>query len=140
VRKHHVAMASVAAVLLLIASGCPVYVPGPSTGPGPGPVPTGSPATLIISNTSAEDVHYIHMSPSTDTSWGPDLLGADVLPIGASFTISGVVAGQWDVAVYDASGNCKLFMQQWFDANTQYTLDVSTDGWTPPEQCPQAHK
>ena len=137
-RKHHVAMASVAAVLLLIASGCPVYVqgPGPQT---TGPVSTGAPATLIISNISAEDVHYIHMSPSTDTSWGPDLLGADVLPIGASFTISGVVAGQWDVAVYDASGNCKLFMQQWFDANTQYTLDVSSDGWTSPEGCPNAH-
>jgi hypothetical protein len=138
VRKHHVAMASVAAVLLLIASGCPVYVQSPGQ-PTTGPVSTGAPATLIISNISAEDVHYIHMSPSTDTSWGPDLLGADVLPISASFTISGVVAGQWDVAVYDASGNCKLFMQQWFDANTQYTLDVSSDGWTSPEGCPNAH-
>jgi hypothetical protein len=142
VLKHRgVVLGSVAAVALLFASGCPVYVPQQTTGnPPPPTVVTGAPASLVISNASNEAVYYIHMSQSVDPSWGPDLLGSDqTLDIGAQFTITGVAAGQWDVAVFDGTGNCKLFMQESFEAGQTYTLDVTSDGWTPPDQCPAAH-
>ncbi|MBI5499730.1 MAG: hypothetical protein HY907_05775 [Deltaproteobacteria bacterium] len=127
------------AALLLVASGCPVYVQ-PTNPNNPPPPVVAAPASLVITNYSAEAVYYIHMSQSSNPSWGPDLLGSsDTLAVGQSFTITGVAPGQWDVAVYDSSGNCKLFMQEWFESNTSYTLDVDSQEWTPPYECPVAH-
>ena len=135
-RDHRrVVFGSLAAALLLVASGCPVYYTQPQPQPQP-PVVTGPPASLVITNLSAEPVYYIHMSPSASSSWGQDLLGQDVLGVGSSFTITGVTSGQWDVAVFDQTGNCKIFYQEWFDPGTEYTLDVDAYEWTPPYECP----
>ena len=46
------------------------------------------------------------------------------------------MSGQWNVAVFDQTGNCKIFYQQWFDPGTQYLLDVDAYEWTPPYECP----
>jgi hypothetical protein len=140
VHDHRKVLFVVSAAMLLVAvSGCTVHTVQPQpVGPPPPPptIVTAAPASLVISNASAEQIYYIHMSPSTDPSWGPDLLGQDTLPVGATFTSTGVSPGEWDVAVFDESGNCKIFMQEWFEANTQYTLDVDAYEWTDPYNCP----
>jgi len=121
-------------VSLLFAFGCPVYVTQPVQPVGPGPTPTAS-ISVIINNISAEAIHYIYMSPSAQTTWGPDLLGeTTILEVGATFTLTGVSAGTWDIKVVDSSGNCKVLMNQTLVEGT-YTLDVTSDQWQPPANC-----
>jgi len=133
---HRVSKSVFLAAALLLAAGC--YV---QAAPGPQPVPvqpgqTAGTATLIINNLSAEPIHYVYMSLSSDTNWGPDLLGeSTVLQSGASFTLTGIVPGTWDVKVVDSSGNCKVIQGQPFGVGT-YTLDVDSVDWFANGACP----
>jgi len=132
VQKHRGIIVLLSLFVVVLGAGCPVYVQDPG-GPQAVPVYGGAPATLAINNVSAEAVHYIHMSPSADTSWGPDLLGAStVLQVGQAFTIQNVAPGQWDVRIVDSSGNCKVFFNQTFTAGGAYSLDVGSDDWIVP--------
>lgn len=137
-RIHRVLGFATLGLALTFAIGCPVYVqqppPGDPTQPVT-PVPPVTTVTVIINNISAEPIHYIYMSPSTQDTWGDDLLGqSTVLNVGEQFTITGVVPGQWDIKVQDASGNCKILMQQSL-TDGAYTLDVTSSDWRPPESC-----
>ena len=61
---------------LLLASGCVVH-----TGPAYG----GQQTTFQVSNESAESICYVHISPTEDTSWGPDQLGPqETIPPGTT--------------------------------------------------------
>jgi len=92
--------------------------------------PTGSgPATLRIANVSNEAIYYIHMSPTSQNTWGPDLLGNQVLQRGQVFTISNIGPGYWDVRVVDRSGNRKEWYNQFFEAGGSYEVQVDADGW-----------
>ena len=80
------------------------------------------------------------MSASSDPYWGPDLLASDqVVEVGTGVTFGNITPGLWDLAVFDSSGNCKIFMQQQFDAGGQYELDVTSGEWTVPYECPDRH-
>lgn len=130
-QKHRGIVVALSLLVVALGAGCPVYVQDPN-GPGPGPGPV-APATLVINNLSAEAIHYIYMSPSAQTSWGPDLLGAEtVLNVGEAFTINGVTPDMWDVKIVDGSGNCKVFYRQSFAAGGSYTLDVGSQEWIAP--------
>lgn len=85
---------------------------------------------LVLLNNSAEAVFTIQMSPSADPSFGPDLLGDDVLMVGSSFRISGIGAGYWDIRVQDSSGNKKEFFRQQVDGSGSYHLVIDSYGWT----------
>lgn len=85
---------------------------------------------LLVINSSAEPIFYIYMSPSAQTTWGPDLLGSEVLMIGQTFTITGLTPGAWDIRVVDQSGNYKEFYNQRIGAGQVYTLEVTSTGWT----------
>jgi hypothetical protein len=96
--------------------------------------PTGSgPATLQIANMSNESIFYIHMSPTAQNTWGPDLLGSQVLQRGQVFTVSNIAAGYWDVRVVDRSGNRKEWYNQFFEAGGSYQVQVDADGWLAPD-------
>ena len=56
---------------------------------------------MILRNVSREAIFYVYMSPSSDTSWGQDLLGSNTLAIGQSLTLSNITAGVWDIRVVD---------------------------------------
>lgn len=131
-QKHRGWIVALSLGIVVLGTGCPVYVQDP----GGVPVAGGAPATLMINNISAEPIHYIYMSPSAQNTWGPDLLGeSTVLDVGQSFTIQNIVGGQWDVKIVDGSGNCKLFWNQSFASGGVYTLDVGSEEWTAPGGC-----
>ncbi len=93
----------------------------PATGAGP--------ATMQIINSSNETIYYVYMSPVSQSTWGPDLLGSRVLQQGQMFTLSNLQPGQWDLRVVDASGNYKEWRNQRLDPGGTYTLQVSSGGW-----------
>lgn len=85
---------------------------------------------LVLVNNSAEPIYYIQMSSSANPSWGDDLLGADVLMVGASFRITGISAGLWDLRVIDSSGNKKEYHRQNFDGRNGYHIVIDSYGWS----------
>lgn len=119
----------VLSVVLLGSLGC-----GGGGGGGGGSTvyqqPTGSgPGTVRIENASNETVYYIYMSPTSQSTWGPDLLGSNVLNVGQAFTLSNIQPGVWDIRVVDQSRNYKEWRQVNIQAGGGYTLTVSGGGW-----------
>jgi hypothetical protein len=93
--------------------------------------PTGvGPASLQLVNRSNESIYYIHMSPTAQSTWGPDLLGNQVLGRGQTFTLSNISPGQWDLRVVDASQNAKEWRGAYFEAGGVYNIEISAGGWT----------
>ena len=122
-----------AAVIALLVAGC--YVdPGPG-GAGGGyateaqPASGSGPASLRITNGSNESIMYIYMSPCSQSTWGPDRLGSNVLPRGSTLPIQ-VTEGCWDLRCVDSSQNYKEWRGQTFAAGGVYDLTVSSEGWT----------
>lgn len=113
---------------LVVGTGCIVDGGGGYATQTAAPTGTG-PATLAIRNVSNESVMYIYMSPCSQTTWGPDLLGSNVLPRGSQFTLSNIQPGCWDLRCVDASGNYKEWRGQTFGAGGAYSLDLGPDGW-----------
>jgi hypothetical protein len=61
-----------------------------------------SSATLY--NQSRWDIHRLFISPTHESHWGPDQLGKYVLESGASFTLTGIACGNYDVKLVDEDG------------------------------------
>lgn len=62
--------------------------------------------TLV--NATGVEIHNLHVSPHEKNSWGPDILGKDTLPDGASAEIkfdADAAINDWDVRVADSKGN-----------------------------------
>lgn len=141
-RNRIATLAALTALGLWALAGCYITpAPGPAPAPTPGPPPPtvvgGAPATLTIKNIGNEALWYVHMSLSSDSSWGPDLLASDqTIAVNTGVTFGNIVPGEWDVAVFDRIGNCKLLMRTTFAAGGAYTLDVDSDEWRLPDQCP----
>lgn len=53
--------------------------------------------TLI--NESSQDVYYLYVSPSSSDSWGPDILGDDIIPSGTNYNV--VIDDGLDTCNYD---------------------------------------
>jgi hypothetical protein len=66
-------------------------------------------STLTIENDSSFTFVEINLSPTDQISWGPDLLGADVLEPGDVLETSGIACGTYDIRVIDeTAGECIL--------------------------------
>jgi len=61
----------------------------------------GGDSTLTIDNDSTYTLIEINLSPTTSVSWGPDLLGAEVLAPGEVFEASGIDCDTYDIRVVD---------------------------------------
>ena len=61
----------------------------------------GADSTLTIDNDSSYTLIEINLSPTTSISWGPDLLGSDVLAPGEVFEASGIACDTYDIRVVD---------------------------------------
>lgn len=92
------------------------------------PAQAGGTAAVRIVNASNESIYYIYMSRTSESTWGPDQLGNQVLGRGQAFTMN-VPVGTWDLRVEDASGNYKEWRNQRIDAGGAYDLQVDSDGW-----------
>jgi hypothetical protein len=84
----------------------PRETPGEDAGPGeiPPEDPDPSTATLIVQNDSSQTIFYLYVSPTIESDWGPDQLGAsNVLPPGESFQLNDIPCGvQYDLMAADA--------------------------------------
>jgi len=58
-------------------------------------------AQLKITNNTLWDIHYLYMSPSDQSEWGPDQLEDDILETGGTLTLSGVSCDTWDIKIVD---------------------------------------
>jgi hypothetical protein len=66
-------------------------------------------STLTIDNDSSYTIIEINLSPTTQVSWGPDLLGGDVLAPGEVFEVSGISCDTYDIRIVDdTSDECIL--------------------------------
>ena len=100
---------------------------GPSVARGE---PTGvDSATVYVNNLSNETIYYVYMSPSSQNTWGPDLLGSEVLPIGGSHMLYNIGAGYWDVKVVDSSGNTKELYNVYVEAGGIYDWNIDAYDW-----------
>ena len=121
---------------LVLASslvGCVVHSGpgGSSSGVVSQQAATGSgPATIAITNNSAESIYYVYMSPVSQDTWGEDRLGSAVLSAGETLSLSNVPPGNWDLRVVDRSGNHKDWRDQQIEPGGFYNLAVSAENWS----------
>jgi hypothetical protein len=102
----------------------PVY-PSPPT-----PIPVGgSTASLTVVNNSSQAVFYLYISPTTNSSWGDDQLGASTIPAGSSYTFTGLTPGSYDLKAEDSGHN---IIQTWMGVSltgsVTWTLPSSGGG------------
>ncbi len=62
-------------------------------------------STLTIANESSYTFDSIYLSPVDEITWGPDLLGADLLDPGESVEISNLVCDIFDIRIVDEDGD-----------------------------------
>lgn len=69
-----------------------------------GSQPTVDLYTLDIVNSTSHDVYEVYVSLSDDESWGPELLGNDVLEPDDTLIIAGLECGEYDFKIVDLDG------------------------------------
>lgn len=114
---------------MLAVAGVTVLAACASGGGGRG---ASSAAEVVVINGSNETIYRIFMSPSSQTRWGPDQLGSNVLMRGNSFRLTGIAPGRWDIKVVDRSGNYKTFFRQTLRGGRVYTINVNGNNWIRP--------
>jgi hypothetical protein len=63
-------------------------------------------ATYSVRNNSQYDIHYIYISPTSQSTWGPDQLDSDqILRAGQSLTLTGVTCDNYDLKLVDEDGD-----------------------------------
>jgi len=88
-------LAIVSALVLL--AGCFSY-------PAPATAPARQYATVTLKNVTGETIFYLYISERTESSWGQDWLGDNVLVNNDTYTTR-LLTGQYDVKVTDLSQN-----------------------------------
>lgn len=58
-------------------------------------------STLTIENRSSFTFIAIHLSPTTSVSWGPDLLGSEVMAPGDKLELRDIACDAYDIRVVD---------------------------------------
>jgi hypothetical protein len=79
---------------------------------------------LVLVNDSSATICYLYVSPSEAEDWGPDQFGEDtVLDPGATFTLTGVEPGQYDMLVESCDG---LTLEEYgLDLTQNFTYTVN---------------
>jgi hypothetical protein len=91
--------------------------------------------TLV--NRTGVEIHQLYIASSAQQDWEEDVLGADVLPIGESVSITFPVdetVELWDVKVVDSEGNDLQWGQLNLKAISKVTLFYKNgEGWAETE-------
>lgn len=116
-------------VLIAATLACGTTAPTPTPTPPPTPTftPTPSTATLVLVNNSGTDVWYVYISPTTETTWGEDWLGSDIIPAGSTYTFTNIPPGTYDLLAVDSNQN-PIEVQMGVSLNGQYTWTVIGQG------------
>jgi hypothetical protein len=62
-------------------------------------------SSIVFRNRSNWAIFHLHMSPTSQTTWGPDQLGASVLRSGGSFTLHSIPCNNYDIKLIDEDGD-----------------------------------
>ncbi len=125
-RKLWLGLALAVIVAATLACGTTTPTPPPTPTPIP-PTPTPSTATLVIVNNSGSDIWYVFISPTTETTWGEDWLGADIIAAGSTYTFSNITPGNYDLLAVDSNQN-PIASQMGVSLTGQYTWTVTGQG------------
>ncbi|MBN2386646.1 MAG: hypothetical protein JXB85_06460 [Anaerolineales bacterium] len=89
----------------------------------------GGTVSLEITNHSGVDIFYLYISPTTSSDWGDDQLGADIISVGSTYTLSNIPAGTYDIKVEDSSHNViESYAGVVFDTNLTWDVTGSNTG------------
>lgn len=85
--------------------GAPSSSPGSTTGGGPGGAPgggsSGTTTSVRVQNESRYAIHYLYLSSTSESNWGQDQLGQEIIAAGGNYTITNVPCGNYDVKIVD---------------------------------------
>ena len=63
-------------------------------------------STVTIVNDSDWGIHYLYLSPTSESDWGPDQLGdATIAPDGGTFELHSIPCDTYDVKLVDEDGD-----------------------------------
>jgi hypothetical protein len=62
-------------------------------------------SSITFFNESDWEIHYLYLSSSSDSHWGPDQLGRDVLAPGEYLELSGLDCDDYDIKLVDEDGD-----------------------------------
>lgn len=80
--------------------------------------------SVQLNNYSSHTIMYFYMSPTSQSTWGPDRLGSSTIPPGRNFTVNNVPCDSYDVKiVYDSGLECPARNRQICASGTR-TLNV----------------
>jgi hypothetical protein len=99
---------------------------GNGTAASSGGAAPASDSVYRITNNSNYDIHYIYISPTSQSTWGPDQLGpSQILRSGQSLTLTGVNCNTYDLKLVDEDGDeC---VQQAVEICANTTLFIEND-------------
>lgn len=90
--KKRIILLVAVTVLALAAMACSVCnLPGN----GGGTSGSGS-ATVVLHNNTGQSIWYVYISPTTESTWGEDMLGSSTIPAGSTWTFR-VNPGNYDL-------------------------------------------
>ena len=84
----------------------PTWTPDAGSTDGSSPPVAGGDYEMEFVNDSDRSICYIYFTESADlATWGGDQLGSDIVPVGDTFTLTGIPSGMYDVATTDCDHN-----------------------------------
>lgn len=72
---------------------------------GSAPVFAAGKSKVIVVNKSSWAIHEMYFSPTDESEWGEDQLGAQTIETDEQFTLSGIPCDNWDIKVVDEDGD-----------------------------------
>lgn len=119
-------MRNLSLVFLALISGC-FYGPPPGPAPTPGPAPN-TDGTLTIDNFSSYVLIDIRVTAVNSRTWGPNLLGGDILYPDEQLTVA-VACNDYDVLIADEyDRECILSNLDLCLSNQTWVIDDTTLG------------
>ena len=88
----------------------------------------GDTSTLVITNLSYSSISEVYFGPSSETTWGTNLLPIEQIEVGDTFKISGIADGSWDLRLVDNTGAFRQLYGESFEGG-EYYVDVGPSGW-----------
>lgn len=92
--KKRIGLVIAIAALALAAMACSACNL-PNIGGGGGSSGSGD-ASVVLHNNTGQSIWYVYISPTAEDTWGPDMLGTDTIPAGATWTFR-VNPGNYDL-------------------------------------------
>jgi hypothetical protein len=98
------------------------YTPTPVP-PTDTPTPFYTDGTLYATNTGFDSICFLYISPSSNSDWGADWLGSDVLDSGNTLAIT-VEAGWYDLLAEDCNGNQTVETDVYISAGGSFNWNI----------------